>query len=104
MAKFLVPTTPSQAQSFKIALGNTTYTFTLTWCWPAECWILSIGDAQGVPIVGSLPLLPGMDMLEQLAYLGLGGALTTEVSNSANTVPGFDTLGATAQLYYTASP
>ncbi len=40
-----------------------------------DCWGLDIGDASNNPIVCGIPLIPGVNLLAQYAYLGISGEL-----------------------------
>lgn len=64
-------------------------------------WIVDIYDGTGTSlIVGGIPFVTGTDLLAPFAYLGLGGQLVVQSSPLADTVPNFETLGSTGQLYY----
>lgn len=96
---FEIPLSP-QAQSKQIALAGITYGLTVTWCGPAACWTLAIDDVDGNRLVGGVPLITGADLLEQYAYLGIGGSLICQTDTDALAVPTYDNLGVTAHLYF----
>ena len=94
---------PSQAQRFSVTLAGTAYNMRLTYDIAQDgCWILDIGDANGALLVAGIPLVTGVDLLAQYAYLGFGGALIVTTDRGAGEVPTFDGLGATSHLYFIA--
>ena len=90
----------AQPQQFQIPLNGVTYTLKVVWCDPQRCWILDILTADEQPILLSLPLQPGDDVLGQHAHLGLGGQMWVQVDGDGNAVPGYDELGTAGHLYY----
>lgn len=96
-----IPTKP-EAQEFTISLAGVTYTFKLQWCAPAACWILTISDSQDDTIVGGIPLVTGADLLAQLQYLGIGGALVVQSDFDPDEVPDYGSLGSTGHLFFVA--
>ncbi len=63
-------------------------------------WTLDIADAAGEPIVSGIPLITGADLLEQYAYLGIGGALYVATDGNASDVPTAANLGTFSHLYW----
>lgn len=98
---FEVPTGPQQ-QTQLLSLNGIVYRLTTTWCDPASVWILDIDDSIGNTILHGIPLVTGANLLEQYAYLGIGGggALIVQSSNDPTLVPSFSTLGSTGHLYF----
>ena len=96
-----IPTSP-QATTQTITLNGISYNLTLTWCAPANCWMLAIADQNNNPIATGLPLVTGADMLAQLEYLGIGGggALLAQSDFDPDLVPSYTTLGSTGHLYF----
>lgn len=98
-----IPLTPSRAAIFTITLAGALYNMRLTYDIAQDsCWILDIGDANQVPLVAGIPLVTGVDLLAQYAYLGFGGALVVTTDRGAGEVPTFDGLGVTSHLYFIA--
>ncbi len=99
---------PLQAgnQTFLVTLGTVAYTLAIIWRDPAG-YFLDIADSQGNPIVGGIPLLPGVDLLGQYAYLAIGGSpgagTLTVVSDGVDPLvaPTYDNLGTGSHLYWT---
>lgn len=91
-------------QTLSIALGSATYSLTLTWCDPGQCWTLAISDTQGAPILSSVPLVTGTDLLAPYAYLNFGGQLVAFTDNAPAVPPTFQDLGTTGHLYFVTTP
>ena len=101
MTPYEIPLTATP-QQFQIQLTGITYTMLVLWSKPAACWLLSILDSESVPILNSLPLQPGVDILAQHGYLGIPGQLWVQSDGDLNKVPGFYELGVGGHLYYLA--
>ena len=101
MTPYLV-TLRNGPQTLSISLGGITYRLTLHWNAPSAAWLVDIANANGVPIVCSIPLVTGSDLLGQYAYLGIGGQLIVQTDYSPYAVPTFENLGANGQLYFVA--
>lgn len=99
MTVFEIPLTP-EPQSMQVSLAGSLYGILLRWCTAAECWVMDLSDSIGVPLVQGIPLVPGTDLLGQHAHLGVGGQLYVQSDVDKGVVPGFDTLGTTAHLYF----
>lgn len=90
---FNIPLQP-QAQHFDVVLNGTDYQMRLVWNTIQGVWILDLSDTDGNALAQGLPLVDGADILQQLAYLGLGGALMVDV------VPTYAGLGTVGQLFF----
>ena len=66
-------------------------------------WILDISDAAGNPLACGIPLVTGLNLLKQYAYLGIGGRLFIMTPGDPAAVPGFNDLGAGTRLYFEAA-
>jgi uncharacterized protein DUF6983 len=96
---YLVPLTP-QNQEFDLSMNGVTYHLIVKWNPFSACWELYIEDSQQNPIVSGIPLVTGCDLLEQYAYLGIGGAFVVQSSDSPDTVPDYASLGSTGNLFF----
>lgn len=100
MANFEIPLTP-QPQTFTIALSGVDYRLTVQWRNAEQGgWVLDIADTSNNPIIEGIPLVTGVDLLEQYAYLGLGGVLWCQTTADPDAVPTFDNLGSGSHLYW----
>lgn len=96
-----IPLSPSQAALFGVPLAGVTYQMRLTYDIAQDgCWILDIGGADGSLLVAGIPLVSGVDLLAQYAYMDFGGALICTTDRGAGEVPTFDGLGVTSHLYF----
>lgn len=83
------------------------YTLRFYWNNVTACWCVDFDDDTGtIPVLHGLPLVTGVDLLEQFGYLPLGAqtVLTTMTIGpdlSPDTVPTFDNLGIDGHLYTT---
>ena len=92
-------------QQLVISLAGTSYQLTLHWCVPAAAWVLDIASSDGsTPIVSGIPLVTGADLLEQYAYLGIGGKLVAQTDGDVYAVPTFNNLGNGGRLYFVTTP
>lgn len=94
-----IPLSP-QAQRFQVQLAGVSYTLRLRWCPPAQAWTLDISTATDVPLITGIPLITGADLLEQYAYVGIGGALYVQSDDSVHAPPTFKNLGSISHLYF----
>lgn len=100
MAVFEVPLSPTP-QTFGINLAGKSYQLTLRWRETTEGgWILDIADQQAAPIISGVPLVTGVDLLAQYAYLGFTGSLVVQTDNDPSAEPTFDNLGERSHLYF----
>jgi hypothetical protein len=96
---YKVPLSPNP-QTLFVVMAGVEYRLTVAWCAPASCWVLSIADASGNAIVNGVPLLPGGDLLEQYAYLGIGVVMYVSSDGDGAVPPTYDNLGSAANLYF----
>lgn len=99
MRAFEIPTSPT-AQTFSVGGASNTFHLRVTWCTPANCWILDIADFNNVPLVQGIPLVTGINLLSQYEHLGIGGALVVQTDSNPHAVPTYESLGNTGHLYY----
>ena len=100
MAVQEIPLSPNP-QTFGITLANVAYQVTVIWRDAAfGGWVVDIADDQGNPIIQGIPLITGADLLEQYAYLGLGGSLIVQTDHDVDAVPTYANLGQTSHLYF----
>lgn len=64
-------------------------------------WVLDISDSAGNPMIFGIPLIPGIDLLGQYAYLNIGGQLTVAVSGDPVAVPDYAGLGTSSKMLFT---
>ena len=91
----------SGAQRFSAKFNSTQYYVTLVYC-PEEQggWMLQLADADKNPLLSSVPLRLGRDLLEQHQHLGIGH-LYAYVNGLDDGEASYYDLGANLTLYYT---
>jgi len=72
---------------------------TVVWNWVNASWIINIADPSGNPILSGIPMVTGVDLLEQFGYLNFGFQLIAQTDNAPDVVPTFADLGTTGHLY-----
>jgi hypothetical protein len=96
---YTIPLVP-QAQTLAITLAGVNYNLNVYWNVPNNSWMLDLLDDNGNPILTGVPLVTGADLLEQFAYLGIGGQLIVQTTDNPNAVPTYTDLGSTGNLYF----
>lgn len=94
-----VPLTPTP-QKLSIKLAGTTYQMGVLWNFSASCWMISLADENGVPILSSVPMVLGANLLEQFDYLEIGGSLVAQVDSDTGIPPDFTNLGSEGRLLF----
>ncbi len=102
MSAFEIPLSP-EAQQFNISLGGVTYGVNLYWNANSSTWCIDLSDNSGNPIVRGIPLVANVNLLEQYAYLGIGGQLIVQSDDDPNAPPTSDNLGSISHLYFVTS-
>lgn len=93
-----IPLTPDN-QYFQVVLGGVNYSLRIIWRDIAG-WIIDIQNASGVVMLTGVPLVPGVDLLEQFPELGFDGALITICDNGAPEYPTNSNLGTYSHLIF----
>lgn len=93
MTEYIIPVL-SKNQTFSITLNGVDYLIQLVWNEVTQCWCLDlILNSTKVKLIGNIPLLPGVDLFEQFAYLRLGGQLIVQTDNPRAAPPNSKNLG-----------
>ena len=90
----------SAPQTLSISLNGVIYNLTVTWNVPSQAWLLDIADTNGNNLLNGAPLVTGCDLLEQYAYVGIGGSLYVLSSGDVTAMPTFLDLGTQSNLYF----
>jgi hypothetical protein len=96
---FEIPLTPA-AQSLRTSLNGVYYNLTLVWNSVSNNWNLDIEDDLGNNILCGLPLVSGINLLDQLGYLGFSGFLVAQTDNDTGVPPTYNNLGSHGHLYF----
>lgn len=91
------------AQTFSILLGEKFCTFTLIYrnAKVGSAWYLDIRADNGDLLLQGVPVICGVDLLEQHAYRGLG-KLTAKIGGAVDKTPTYEDMGAELELYWEA--
>lgn len=99
MAVYEIPITASP-QKTTVNLAGTDRVLTTAWCDPAQCWILSIDNVDGTNVIDGMPMVTGVDLLGQYAYLGIGGSIFVQSLSDPSRVPGYSTLATDGLVFF----
>lgn len=86
-------------ETFSVTISNVAYNGRTLWNVPLQTWVMSLEDSSNNPIISNIPLIPGVDLLQQFKYLNLGVMLQASVDHDASAVPSYAGLGSTGHLY-----
>ncbi len=90
----------ANAQTLQVTIAGVVYQLTIQWRDGGDCgWVLDIADVNSNPIVQGIPLVTGVNLLQQYAYLGIGGELWVATTGDPPAVPTYENLGSAANLY-----
>lgn len=92
-----IPLSPDN-QQFNIMVSNVTYKIRIIWRDDAG-WIMDLQDSGGTDIIAGIPLVTGIDLLDQFSYLGLEFALLCLCDASTQEYPSKTDLGSGSHLY-----
>lgn len=88
-------------QTFDLELGARLLTITCRWNETSSVWMLDIADAStGEILTQSLPLVAGVDLLEQYAHLDIPGIMGVYTEGDPTAPPTYDNLGSASNLYF----
>ena len=89
------------AQTFSIDLGENTLTVTLLFrnAKVGSAWYLDLETSGGEISLKGVPIVCGIDLLEQHQYLGLG-KLFAKVNGSTSATPTYENMGAELELFW----
>ena len=91
----------SGPQSFAIRLSGLDYQFRIAYRNVAEGgYFLDIADGSGTPLVQGIPLVTGVDLLEQYHSLGFTGRMWVQTASNPDLCPSFDGLGSDSILLW----
>lgn len=103
-----IPLIVGQPQTLTIELTDgLVYGLRLTWCAPVSVWTLDVYNESGVALAEGLAVITGANLLEQLAYLGIGGQITgifAHTSARSFDPPSYVNLGDNGKLYFWSPP
>jgi len=86
----------AESQILRVTIGNIAYNLSVLW--RGIGFYLDISDENNVLIASGLAMVPGADLLGQLAHLGIAGNWVILSDIDPSVIPMFDTLGITSHL------
>lgn len=95
---YIVPVTSNPNQRFSSTIPingkKIKFYFFLRYNTEQECWEMDLSDAAKTPLLASIPLVSGINILEQYMYLNIGEAYILKVNpNLKSSNPSQDNLG-----------
>lgn len=85
---YIVPLTTSPNQTFTrtIPIDNKKVNlyFFLRYNTEQKCWNMDLSDGSRNPLVNSIPLVCGINLLEQYSYLNIGSAYIAKIDPNIN--------------------
>lgn len=105
----IIPLTSEPNQSFQATVTvdglNRALQFNIRFSEVAGYWIMKITDpATATILLDSIPMLAGLNILEQYAYLGIGSAYIINASGSSDDYPTENNLGTDFVLGWDDTP
>lgn len=83
-------------QQFNVRLGSTIYKLRLIY--RLDTWFLDVSDSSGQLILAALPMVQGVNLLDQHQHLIEGGLFV--LNNNADESQSFNDLGVKIQLFW----
>lgn len=83
-------------QQFNITLAGTTWQVRILW--RGSCWVIDLQDERGEALVSGLPLVTGVDLLAQYAWLQPGFKLIVVCDTNGQDYPTQTDLGSSSHL------
>lgn len=102
---FLLPLT-NIPQQFNITLADKNYIMTVRWNdAPDGGWLMGLADQlTGDQIVDNIAFTTGVNILDGLDYLGIGGQMVVYTNGNSSAVPTLDNLGVDSNVYFISPP
>lgn len=93
----------AKAQTFKISLAGVYYWLTVKFNSYSSNWNISIADVNKVVLLDNIPLLSGVNLLEQFKHFNIGGTLICKTDNAVDANPTYNNLGGLSHVYFITS-
>lgn len=104
MATQEFPLLPATAQEMTITLGTKEYTVRFAWCaTPEGGWFMDMYDLALEPMIRGLPLVAGVNVLQQFDYLQIPGEIRVQVDEDTLIEPTFENFGTTGKVVFITS-
>lgn len=97
---FRIPLTAAP-QAFALELAGRPLRLVSRWNDEMPAWVLDVYDGiTGAPLILCVPLVVGLDLLEQFRHVGIPGSLICTTLAAPLEPPTFENLGGAANLFY----
>lgn len=83
-------------QHFSVILAGATWRISIIW--RDFYWIMELHNDRGGPVISGIPLVTGVDLLAQYAYMDLGFKLVVVCDDSTQDYPTKTDLGGRSHL------
>ena len=100
MAQYYEVPLTAKPQTFQIQLLDKVWILRVSWNHMVSLWQLDIYDAEQVLVLGSIPIVTGVDLVGQHQHLGFGGSLVVQSDNEPYRIPDLATLGGNSRLIF----
>ena len=86
-----------------MTLAGVVWQLRTRWCEPQAAWVVDFLDANGLDVLDGVPLVTGVDLLEQFPHMNFGGQLIAQTDHDKNAPPTLADLGSSGHLYFVTS-
>jgi hypothetical protein len=88
---YKIPLTADPDQNFKCTVPinnlNISLFFRLKYNTVADYWMISVSDSKRNTMLDNIPLVTGVNILDQFSYLGIGSAMIINTGNNSSDSP-----------------
>lgn len=99
-----IPLTQDPDQNFNCSIllldKNISLYFRVRYNSMAKYWVVTVSDSSGNILLDSIPLITGIDLLEQFKHLGIGSAIIVNVGTTLTDSPDDTSLGSRFKLLW----
>lgn len=100
MSIYEIPLQSATPQKFSVPINGVTYSLSFQFCdAPDGGWLMNIADTYGTSLANGIPLVTGVDLLEQYAHLGFGFKMFVLTDGAPAACPTWGNLGSTSHVY-----
>jgi len=99
MPAYEIPLSP-KAQLVTVQLAGVKRKLNFYWNPTSECWFMDVMDDVSTPLIMGIPVVTGLDLLEQFAYMNLGGSIVVQTDHGPLLNPTFENLGVTGHVFF----
>lgn len=91
----------AEPQSFDMSIGELSLTISVVWNEELPAWeMTALNTLTSEFLFNALPLVTGVDLMEQFKHLGIEGKVFVYTNGDADAVPTLTNLGVESHMYY----